>query len=114
MHKEIGANQKMVDRFGAMTPEEQTNLIEAAYAAGFAPHSSMHSNSDGMETFCVWETAMEIKKHEMEAFFEGPLFRPCNGLYESKAFEIDISEVGVPYPPKLTLCSPTRPKTGGC
>jgi hypothetical protein len=113
LHKESGANQKMVEKFAALTPEEMKDLLDAAYVAGFAPHSSMHSPTDGMETFCVWETTMEIKRHEMEELFEGPLFRPCNGLSINIAYEIDISEVGVPYPPKLTLCSPKSPKRGG-
>ena len=44
-----------------MTPEEQKEMLDNAYAAGFAPHSSMHSSTDGMVTFCVWETTMDIK-----------------------------------------------------
>lgn len=113
-HKKIDANKQMMEAFAAMTSEEQKQMLDNAYAAGFAPHAKMHSSTDGMVTFCVWETTMDVKKHEMEAFFDGPLFGPCNGLSKDIAHEIDISEVGAPYPPRFTCMSPKSPKRGGC
>jgi len=99
--KSPGANETMLKRFGDMGAEAQT-MMEKAAAAGFVAHSSMHSLAgDGSTTFCVWETPREMKRTEMEAFFESPLFTPCNGLFINQAYEIDASAFGVPYPPKM-------------